>query len=687
MHLNILNMLPLQMAIQGSLMNNMSTGNTMYDMVIGTLICSFVALLISTFKLSNLYKIYVKVVDTMNLFKNNKKIKLKIKVNEPINVFKALMHYVSSKTERLCTIKSLRTFDISQTIYDNKNRMFVTDRNHIYILEDGESVKIYDDIWITCRDQNETIENQFTKVVQKNNYIIITLESKIHNVTYIQDFIEMVEENYRDYLLKKSLSCQQYIEISYKKGITNSQNIQPGRVIIEKNKFTSPKTFDNTFFEDKQKVLNKINLFLNDKESYDRRGIPHTLGIMLYGEPGCGKTSFIKALMNLTGSHAIHINLTDEFDLNELRKILLGETIDDMVIPFDKRIIIFEEFDAVGDLVKDRDMKNEDSKSFSTIMERIRDNESTDNDDESSGTKDLKCKLYKCMNKFTKDNNNNLAFLLNILDGPIEMPGRIGIFTTNKIDTLDKALLRPGRIDCMVEFKKCNKEIALYKVINFYGIKDRKHIETIKTKIEENYIDYTLSPATVDNICSKFDNKAVYVDVNINNALDKIFAVAKENAESERECDIDTECAIQDEIISYEKSISYYRPERETKKRSAIDSNDDSDSEDDTMIFDQLRSTLRKSNKMAKEQKKQKRKDNEEEKKQRRELSTAVFANEMKGEILHKSESASESDTDTDDTSFDEEETESIVLDDNIQCSEMYTTKHHSTFGNLVSDD
>jgi hypothetical protein len=243
-------MLPLQMAIQGSLMNNMSTGNTMYDMVIGTIICSLVALLISTCNSSNLYKIYMKVLNTMNLFKNNKQIKLKIRVNEPINVFKALMHYVSSKTDRLCSIKSLRTFDISQTTYDNKNRMFVTDRNHIYILEDGESVKIYDDIWITCRDYNETIENQFTKMVQKNNYIIITLESKNHNVTYIQDFIEMVEENYRDYLLKKSLSCQQYIEISYKKGITNSQNIQPGRVIIEKNKFTSPKTFDNTFFEE-----------------------------------------------------------------------------------------------------------------------------------------------------------------------------------------------------------------------------------------------------------------------------------------------------------------------------------------------------------------------------------------------------------------------------------------------------
>ena len=37
--------------------------------------------------------------------------------------------------------------------------------------------------------------------------------------------------------------------------------------------------------------------------------------------------------------------------------------------------------------------------------------------------------------------------LLNVLDGIVDTPGRIVVMTTNHIETLDPALIRPGRID------------------------------------------------------------------------------------------------------------------------------------------------------------------------------------------------------------------------------------------------
>jgi ATP-dependent 26S proteasome regulatory subunit len=50
--------------------------------------------------------------------------------------------------------------------------------------------------------------------------------------------------------------------------------------------------------------------------------------------------------------------------------------------------------------------------------------------------------------------NNNLSFLLNILDGLNETEERVIIMTTNHLLHLDEALVRPGRIDINVQFSK-----------------------------------------------------------------------------------------------------------------------------------------------------------------------------------------------------------------------------------------
>ena len=50
----------------------------------------------------------------------------------------------------------------------------------------------------------------------------------------------------------------------------------------------------------------------------------------------------------------------------------------------------------------------------------------------------------------------NLSILLNILDGILEQPGRILFMTSNFPDKLDKALVRPGRIDVIVRFTRCS---------------------------------------------------------------------------------------------------------------------------------------------------------------------------------------------------------------------------------------
>ena len=53
-----------------------------------------------------------------------------------------------------------------------------------------------------------------------------------------------------------------------------------------------------------------------------------------------------------------------------------------------------------------------------------------------------------------------LSGLLNVLDGVSSQEGRILIMTTNHIEHLDEALIRPGRSDKKVHFKLANQIIS-----------------------------------------------------------------------------------------------------------------------------------------------------------------------------------------------------------------------------------
>ena len=63
-----------------------------------------------------------------------------------------------------------------------------------------------------------------------------------------------------------------------------------------------------------------------------------------------------------------------------------------------------------------------------------------------------------------KENDDNddkitLSYLLNLFDGLIETPGRIIIITSNYPDKLDKAFIRPGRIDVTLELKRASVDV------------------------------------------------------------------------------------------------------------------------------------------------------------------------------------------------------------------------------------
>lgn len=53
-----------------------------------------------------------------------------------------------------------------------------------------------------------------------------------------------------------------------------------------------------------------------------------------------------------------------------------------------------------------------------------------------------------------------LSGLLNVIDGIASQEGRVLVMTTNRVDTLDSALLRPGRVDMRIRFELATSKQA-----------------------------------------------------------------------------------------------------------------------------------------------------------------------------------------------------------------------------------
>jgi len=162
--------------------------------------------------------------------------------------------------------------------------------------------------------------------------------------------------------------------------------------------------------EQVQEIKEAVELPLTHPEFYEEIGIRPPKGVILYGEPGTGKTLLAKAVANSTaatflrvvGSELIQKYLGDGPKLvRELFRVA------EELAP---SIVFIDEIDAVG------------------------------------------TKRYDSTSGGEREIQRTMLELLNQLDG-FDSRGDVKvIMATNRIETLDPALIRPGRIDRKIEF-------------------------------------------------------------------------------------------------------------------------------------------------------------------------------------------------------------------------------------------
>lgn len=393
---------------------------------------------------------------------------------------KSLFYFLSLQKSKDINIKCLiedafKKYNYKTDEYGESDSQYRVKQEIPFKFTDKILGKIY------SRDKEDTMINN--KTVYKEH---ITLEIYSYNETLenIKNFINDCKIKYDAYTKEKMLNDQYLINIE--SNIFNKSKNEDGDPLkIIQQKWSSNVTFDNRFFKNKEQISNIIDKFLYNEEWYIKKGIPHKLVILTYGEPGTGKTSFIKALANKTKRHLINIKLSDSFPMLELNNIIFSEEVDDdIVIPLNKKIIVLEDIDAMGEIIKDRDLKDEEMK------------KEKEKEDPNMKGNIVKLLCNNDITKLTLDSNNNLSYLLNILDGINEASGIIIVMSTNKIDKLDSAFIRPGRVDLKINLGKSDTN-NIKDIFEHYW-EDNLSDFDILTKYDNMF-----TPAELVDVCRK----------------------------------------------------------------------------------------------------------------------------------------------------------------------------------------
>jgi len=219
-----------------------------------------------------------------------------------------------------------------------------------------------------------------------------------------------------------------------------------------------PKREMNSVFipnETKTKLLNALDKFVNNESFYKERGIPYQLGILLEGPPGTGKTSLVKAIASYINKNISTISPTHLYDLPRSLGSLKESS-----------IMVIEDIDT-STITNDRESKNVLSEEDTVQGKMLKDEEP----------------IFSF---------SSLSDILNSIDGILSIHGRILIMTTNHYEKLDKALIRPGRVDLVIHVGFVTQETFNEFILSFFNKKVERQFTGKEITISELQNEFLL---------------------------------------------------------------------------------------------------------------------------------------------------------------------------------------------------
>ncbi|RWR99314.1 mitochondrial chaperone BCS1-like protein [Dinothrombium tinctorium] len=206
-----------------------------------------------------------------------------------------------------------------------------------------------------------------------------------------------------------------------------------------------------------KRLIDDLTEFAKSEDWYIEHGIQYRRGYLLYGPAGCGKSSFVKAIAGELGKNICTLSLSSPCLTDDTLNELFNSTPENS-------IILLEDIDAA-------------------FKER-------------------------------KSDETNITFsgFLNALDGVASTEQRIIFMTTNFLDRLDPALIRPGRVDVkqLIDYPTHEQVEAMFK--RFYPECDeslvKQFCDLVETKNE-------VSMAALQNcfVVHKYDAQQAFENI------------------------------------------------------------------------------------------------------------------------------------------------------------------------------
>ena len=454
------------------------TNSFLFIMLFSTILATSIPILlgqIGNFITFNLNSIRYKF---QNYFRNPKLVQIKLTYNVHITKYGTcktlittdaigVLNYVRINIYKLPGLYSLLQEHGIHKYYDETTEYLpiykINQSDKILLWKKGQK-KIY---LSTVSNDDINIDD---KLKTKKTSLILT--STTMGLEELNDFVKLCS---REYANSKIDDDTRYI-------FTHCGFNETGGPVYRKEIFKPYSDFDNLFSEGANTVKKRFDFFVSKKgiEWYKRRNIPYHLSIMLHGEPGTGKSAIAAAVAKRYNLHIVRIKLSTIKTNKEFISAFKCKKFSDSLPEFKYKdlLYLFDEIDTeTNDVLLDRKykVKTKITTTTSSIEKKISSVALSSNDELCLGT------------------------ILEEFSGINQMWGRKMILISNYPERIDKAVIRPGRINIILKLGKSTRYDTICILNNFFD-------SPVPNYVYKYIPDNKFTPAEIICICSASKN-------------------------------------------------------------------------------------------------------------------------------------------------------------------------------------